>query len=121
PNFLWITLEDISPHVGCYGDEYARTPNIDALAARGVRYTNAFSTIGVCAPSRSTLITGVYAPSLGTHPMRCQGDLPDEVRCFPQYLREAGYYCTNNVKTDYNFKAPRESWDESSRNAHYRN
>ena len=121
PNILWITLEDISPHVGCYGDKYARTPNMDALAARGVRYTNAFATIGVCAPSRSTMITGVYAPALGTHHMRCQGDLPEGVPCFPQYLREAGYYCTNNVKTDYNFKPPREAWDESSKDAHYKN
>ena len=121
PNFLWITLEDISPNLGCYGDKYAHTPSMDALAARGVRYTSAFATIGVCAPSRSTLITGVYAPSLGTHPMRCQGDLPDGVQCFSRYLREAGYYCTNNVKTDYNFKHPRESWDENSKNAHYKN
>jgi len=121
PNFLWITLEDISPNLGCYGDQYARTPSMDALAARGVRYSNAFATIGVCAPSRSTLITGVYAPSLGTHPMRCQSDLPEGVPCFPQYLREAGYYCTNNVKTDYNFKHPRETWDENSKDAHYKN
>jgi N-sulfoglucosamine sulfohydrolase len=121
PNFLWITLEDISPNLGCYGDAYARTPHIDSLAQRGVRYTNAFATIGVCAPSRSTLITGVYAPALGTHHMRCQGTLPASIQCFSKYLRDAGYYCTNNVKTDYNFQHPKGSWDESSNKAHYKN
>jgi uncharacterized sulfatase len=105
PNVLWITCEDISPNLGCYGDSYAVTPNLDRLATQGVRYTHAFAPIGVCAPSRSSLITGMFAPSFGTHPMRCQGTLPDSVRCFPEYLRQAGYYCTNNVKTDYNTSA----------------
>ncbi|HEY8503259.1 MAG TPA: sulfatase-like hydrolase/transferase, partial [Gemmataceae bacterium] len=85
------------------------------------RYTYAFAPIGVCAPARSCLITGMYPPSIGTHHMRCQGTLPDQVRCFPEYLRRAGYYCTNNVKTDYNFRAPKGSWDESSNKAHWRN
>ena len=120
PNILWITCEDISPNLGCFGDLYAVTPNLDRLATEGVRYTNAFAVIGVCAPARSTLITGMYAPSLGTHPMRCRGTLPDYVRCFPEYLRDAGYYCTNNVKTDYNFATPESAWDESSRQAHWR-
>src|SRR5688572_16860976 len=120
PNILWITCEDISPNLGCYGDQYAVTPNIDRLASQGVRYTHAFAPIGVCAPSRSCLITGMYACSIGTQHMRCNGNLPDEVRCFPQYLREAGYYCTNNSKTDYNFRHNRETWDESSGSAHWR-
>jgi uncharacterized sulfatase len=121
PNVLWITCEDISPHVGCYGDPYAVTPNIDKLATQGVRYTNAFAPIGVCAPSRSTLITGMWACSIGSHHMRCQVKLPDDVKCFPEYLRQAGYYCTNNVKTDYNFAQPASAWDESSGKAHWKN
>jgi uncharacterized sulfatase len=121
PNILWITCEDISPNLGCYGDPYAATPNLDAFAKQAVRYTRAFAPIGVCAPSRSSLILGTYASSVGTQHMRCKGTLPDYARCFPEYLRKAGYYCTNNVKTDYNFDAPKGSWDESSAKAHYRN
>ena len=120
PNILWITCEDISPNLGCYGDNYAVTPNLDRLAAQGVRYTAAFAPIGVCAPSRSTLITGIFAPALGSHHMRCQATLPADVKCFPQYLRQAGYYCTNNVKTDYNFSHDKATWDESSAKAHWR-
>ena len=111
PNILWITCEDMSPNLGCYGDEYAVTPNLDKLAARGVRYTHAFSHAGVCAPSRSGLITGMYPTSLGSHHMRCSTTLPDFVKCFPEYLREAGYYCTNKSKTDYNFPVPPNAWD----------
>jgi N-sulfoglucosamine sulfohydrolase len=118
PNILWITCEDISPNLGCYGDAYAVTPNIDAFAKQGVRYTKAFAPIGVCAPSRSTLILGVMAPSVGSQMMRCQATLPGAVRCFPSYL--TGYYRTNNVKTDYNFNAPKDTWDESSPKAHWR-
>lgn len=121
PNILWITCEDISPHLGCYHDPDAATPRLDRFAAESLVYTRAFATIGVCAPARSTLITGLYPPSLGTHPMRCQGTLPRDVHCFPVYLRAAGYYCTNNVKTDYNFTGPDDVWDESSRQAHWRN
>jgi uncharacterized sulfatase len=121
PNILWITCEDMSAKLGCYGDAYAHTPNLDRLAARGIRYTHAFATSGVCAPARSCLITGVYPSSLGTHFMRCRGELPEFIRCYPEYLRQAGYYCTNNSKTDYNFAHPRSTWDESSGRAHWRN
>ena len=120
PNILWISCEDISPHVGCYGDSYAVTPNIDALAKQGVLYENAFATIGVCAPARSTIITGMYPPSIGSQHMRCTGRLPKGVRCFPELLRKAGYYCTNNSKTDYNLRAPKKTWDRSNRTAHWR-
>jgi len=85
-----------------------------------VRYTNAYAVTGVCAPNRSCLITGVYPSSLGSHDMRSTTRLPAAVKCFPEYLRPAGYYCTNNVKTDYNFPVPRTAWDESSRKAHWR-
>jgi len=121
PNILWITCEDMSPRLGCYGDRYAITPHIDRLAARGVRYTNAFAPIGVCAPARSSLILGMYAPSVGTHHMRCQGTLPEGVKCYSEHLRNAGYYCTNNVKTDYNFQHPKTAWDECSNKAHWKN
>jgi len=120
PNILWITCEDISPWLGCYGDDFADSPNIDALAARGVRYLNAYATAPVCAPARSCLITGVYATSLGTQHLRSDVKLPGNIRCFTEYLRSVGYYCTNNYKKDYNFKDV-NAWDESSKTAHWRN
>jgi len=119
PNVLWITCEDISPWLGCYGDALADTPNLDRLAAGGVRYTNAYVTAPVCAPVRSCIITGVYATSLGTQHLRSDVALPPEIRCFTEYLRKAGYYCTNNAKKDYNF-ADVNAWDESSAEAHWR-
>ena len=122
PNVVWITCEDMSPNLGCYGDTYAVTPNLDRLAARGVRYTRAFTHAGVCAPSRSGLITGMYPTSLGSHHMRCTTTLPDFVKCFPEYLREAGYFCTNQSKTDYNFPVPPGAWDvPGGAKAHWRN
>lgn len=121
PNILWITCEDMSPNLGCYGDDFAITPNLDRLAGQGVRFTNAFSICGVCAVGRSCLITGVYSSSLGSHHMRCRTVLPDHIKCFSELLRNAGYYCTNNSKTDYNFDVPKNAWDENSRKAHWRN
>ena len=120
PNVLWISTEDISPDLGCYGDKYAVTPNLDKLATEGVRYDNVFSHAPVCAPARSGIITAMYPTTIGTHHMRCQGVPPPYVKCFPEYLRAAGYYCTNNVKTDYQFAAPLTAWDENSRRAHWR-
>jgi arylsulfatase A-like enzyme len=126
PNILWLTSEDNSPYLGCYGDELARTPNLDRLAVEGVRYRNAFANAPVCSSARSTLITGMYASSLGIHNHRSGVSIPDSFRFYPELLREAGYYCTNNSKTDYNFliDGKRNSthfWDESSTTAHYRN
>lgn len=121
PNILWISCEDISPHLGCYGDPCAITPHLDRLASEGVRYTHAFTTAGVCAPCRSGIITGMYQTTHGTHHMRCQAVLPESVRPFPIALREAGYYCTNNSKTDYQFQHPKETWDASSSKAHWKN
>ncbi|KPJ75347.1 MAG: hypothetical protein AMS14_03740, partial [Planctomycetes bacterium DG_20] len=124
PNLLWITCEDMSPNLGCWGDPYARTPNLDRLAAQSVRYTNAFATAPVCSPTRSCLITGVYASSLGTMHLRSQFPIPPRMKGFPSYLRAAGYYCTNNVKTDYNTAnepaVVRASWDACSAKAHWR-
>lgn len=124
PNILWITAEDMSATLGCYGDDYATTPNIDRLASESVRYTHAFATAPVCSPVRSCLITGVYATSLGTHNMRSAFPIPKSIRGFPSYLREVGYFTTNSVKTDYNTSSWQrlvaESWDESSNAAHWR-
>jgi len=145
PNILWITCEDLSPRLGCYGDRTVPTPNINRLAHEGVLYTNAFATTGVCAPSRHALITGMYPTSTYALQMRnlsrtsALGEIKDpamrvfamtrplyeavppvEVRCLTEYLRLAGYYCSNNVKQDYQFRAPVTVWDESSRQAHWR-
>ena len=121
PNILWISCEDISPHLGCYGYEQANTPNLDRLASEGARYTHAFTVAGVCAVNRSATITGMYSTTLGTQHMRCTAKLPSHIRCFPEYLRDTGYYCTNNSKTDYNFSHSKETWDESSGKAHWKN
>ena len=141
-NILWLTFEDSSPWLACYGDKTAPTPNIDRLAREGVRYTHAYATTPVCAPARHTLITGMYATQTGAMHMRngtrseegvarnplAYADIPlyeavppPQVRCFPEYLRAGGYYATNNVKQDYQFVAPPTVWDESSNRAHYRN
>jgi N-sulfoglucosamine sulfohydrolase len=120
PNFLWITAEDINPFIGAFGDSVARTPHLDALAAEGVRYTNTFATAPVCSPARGCLITGVYASSLGTMHLRSEVSIPEHIPGFPVYLRNAGYYCTNNEKTDYNFDET-GIWDESGGTAHWRN
>ena len=122
PNILWLSCEDISPHLACLGDPHAITPRIDALAREGVRYTNVFTAAGVCAPCRSTIITGMYQNSIGTHHMRCNAELPGWLKPFPVLMREGGYFCTNNSKTDYQFKTPNASqiWDASSSKAHWR-
>ena len=120
PNILWISAEDISPDLGCYGDPHATTPNLDRLASQGVRFDRAFAVAPVCAPSRSSIITGMYATSIGSHNMRSDIIPPAYVRCFSEYLRAAGYFCTNNVKTDYNFRPPLTAWDENGRDAHWK-
>jgi N-sulfoglucosamine sulfohydrolase len=122
PNILWLTSEDNGPFLGCYGELNADTPRLDRLAAEGIRYTHAFANAPVCAPARNSIITGMYACSLGTQHMRSTRPVPAKIQFFPQPLREAGYYCTNNVKEDYNVEEkPEGVWDESSRNATYKN
>lgn len=123
PNILLIVAEDMSPRVGAYGDTVAQTPTLDALAANGVRYGNAFSVAGVCAPNRSSLITGVYTISMGTHQMRTgfgvpgtdvesyQAVPPPDVKAFPELLRAGGYATANFLKKDYQFGAPFTVWD----------
>ncbi len=130
PNVLWITAEDMSPNLGCYGDRYADTPHLDQLAAEGTRYTRFFAESPMCAPSRATIITGMHNGPLGASQMRSLHRVPDFVRPFTAWLREAGYYCVNNSKTDYNLarnasndnaEFVHEGWDESSPSAHWRN
>lgn len=151
-NILWLSCEDIDPILSCYGTKGIETPNIDRLAKEGIRYNNAYSTVGVCAPSRSSIITGMYPVSIGSHNMRTSSNVvyrgvdgeqypshhavtgktghnipqysvvpPFEVRCFTEYLRMAGYYCTNNDKCDYQFYPPFTAWDENSKTADYKN
>lgn len=125
PNILWIVAEDINPNFGCYGDAYAVTPVLDKLAQESIRFTQCFAEAPACAPSRFTLITGMHAGPYGTSQMRSRHPLPEHIKGFPSYLRAVGYYCSNNDKTDYNCgdatRFIRESWDESSRKAHWRN
>ena len=142
PNILWITCEDMSPRLGCYGDTVVETPNIDQLALEGMRFTNFYGVAGVCAPNRSAIITGMYPTSYGAMHMRTisrtasidkvtdpealaipvyEATPPPEVKCFTEFLRANGYFCTNNVKTDYQFHPPVTAWDENSREAHWRN
>ena len=141
PNIVWLSVEDMSPWIGPYGDPTVPTPNLDRLAREGVVYDNAFATSPVCAPARSSLITGMFCTRIGTMQMRngnpskaavakdpdayknipgYEGLPPAFVRCFPEQLRAAGYYCTNNSKKDYQFKEPVTVWDESSRRAHWK-
>ena len=143
PNILWLTCEDISPTLSMYGDSTAKTPNLDQLAKEGIVFDNVFAVVGVCAPSRSSIITGMYPTSIGTMHMRTAKDIqswgkrsysgpsmavdingekvpnysaviPSYVKCFSEYMREAGYYCINNQKTDYQFAAPVTAWDENN-------
>ena len=142
PNILWISTEDMSPRLGCYGDATVPTPNIDRFAKEGIRYTRAFGVYGTCSPNRHALITGMYPNETGGMAQRVtkrtaalskitdpdllaipvyEATPPAGVKCFSEYLRAAGYYCTNNVKTDYQFATPITAWDESSDDAHWRN
>ncbi|MBQ0734681.1 sulfatase-like hydrolase/transferase [Aquimarina celericrescens] len=120
-NILWIVSEDNSPWLGCYGDSIATTPHLDRLASKGILFTNAYSNAPVCAPSRNSLITGMYSPALGTQHMRSTYKIPDSIQFYPKLLKEAGYYTSNNVKKDYNTTDQPEVWSESSKTATYKN
>ncbi len=148
PNILWLTCEDISPTLSMYGDSTAHTPNLDRLAKEGLVFDNVYAVVGVCAPSRSSIITGMYPTSIGTMHMRTALDIqswgkrkykkvgmgkdingnpvpqysaviPEQVKCFSEYMRISGYYCTNNQKTDYQFAAPVTAWAENNTKADY--
>ncbi len=121
PNIVWACAEDMSPHMGCYGETTIRTPNIDRLAREGARFTRAFITAPVCSPSRSAMVTGMYQTTIGAHNHRSSRDeikinLPAHIKLIPQYFKDAGYYTCNgriwpedaveraaSGKTDYNF------------------
>lgn len=121
PNILWITSEDNSAFLGCYGDEFANTPNLDKLASEGFLYTHAYANAPVCAPARNTIISGIYANSGGHSNMRSNYPRGKQVKFHVEAMRELGYYTTNSVKTDYNTNVAKEVWDESSSDAHYKN
>lgn len=140
PNIVWIVCEDLSPqHLESYGGTGGKTPFLNALAAESVQYNQVFATAGVCAPSRAALITGAYQTSIGAMHMRTLAPsaaaldayppgfkgystlLPEGMRTYPELLRSAGYYTSNNSKEDYQFESPVTMWDDSSVKAHYRN
>ena len=124
PNILWIVTEDNSLHyMNLYTKGGAEMPNISSLASEGIVFNNAFSNAPVCSVARSTIITGVYSPRIGTqyHRRMSLVKLPDDVKPLPVYLKEAGYYTSNNSKEDYNFIKDGEIWDESSGKASYKN
>jgi arylsulfatase A-like enzyme len=117
PNILWLVCEDSNVNwIGCYGFPEARTPNIDALAKQGFRYTSVYASAPVCATQRSTWITGINSISMGTHPMRSRYPIPhDLIKYYPDHLRAAGYHTANHSKTDYNIggRADTDCWDSS--------
>lgn len=125
PNIVWIVTEDNSPDwLRLYNPEGgAPMPNIEQLAERGLVFNHAFSNAPVCSVARSTIISGCYAPRVGAQYHRRMElvPLPVGLKMFPQYLRDAGYYATNNSKEDYNFIKAGSPWDESSGKATYRN
>ena len=124
PNILWIVTEDNSLHyMNLYTKGGAEMPNVSSLASEGIVFNNAFSNAPVCSVARSTIITGVYSPRIGTqyHRRMSLVKLPDDVKPLPVYLKEAGYYTSNNSKEDYNFIKDGEIWDESSGKASYKN
>lgn len=133
PNFLLIVFEDMSPHIGAYGDEQARTPVLDDFAAQSVLYEQVFTTAGVCGPSRAALAMGMHQQSIGAQQMRAQQGValadgsrlpytavpPSQVKAYPELLRAAGYYTSNNGKTDYQLDlsvsgGPFTVWDETN-------
>ena len=132
-NILWIVTEDMGCYLPAFGDSTIKTPHLSQLASEGVCYTNVYSPSGVCAPSRAAIATGMYPSSIGANHMRTgktavkanlpyyEAIPPPNVKMLSQLLREKGYYCTNNDKTDYQFTHPVGAWNESNKHAHWRN
>ena len=147
PNILWLVAEDLSPVIPSFGDSTIQTPNLSRLAAEGVCYDNVYSPSPVCSPSRAALATGMYPTHIGANHMRTgpwfATDIPQSVldgyksipanfehyealpptgvRMFSEYLREKGYYCTNNAKQDYQFRCSVTAWDENGNKGHWKN
>ncbi len=126
PNILWIIAEDMSPDLGCYGNRVVTTPNLDALADKGMRFSHVFTTGPACSPSRTALATGVYQTTLGAHHMRyserLKPALPRGIKVLPELMREEGYF-TGNIKDvggtgtgkdDWLFQSPAKTWDTKS-------
>ena len=148
PNILWLVAEDLSPYIPSFGDSTIQTPNLSRLAAEGVCYDNFYSPSPVCAPSRAAISTGMYPTKIGANHMRTgpwyASNIPEEllaraaqfmpeglkpyeavpeagVKMMSEVLREAGYFCTNNAKQDYQYRATLTAWDENGKKAHWRN
>lgn len=135
PNILVLMAEDMSTRVHALGDPVAITPNLDKLAAQSVYYSAAFTTSGVCAPSRAAHITGMHAIAFGAQHMRTasapagayKSVPPPEVKAYPELLRRAGYYTWTDQKLDYQFSGPFAGsgpstiWDEQGFAGHWRN
>ncbi|MGB0370167.1 MAG: sulfatase family protein [Opitutales bacterium] len=133
PNFLWFILDDVSPLLSVYGYSGVKTPNIDRIAEEGCVYENAFATASVCPTSRNSIFTARYQTANGAHHARTtfagkrapagveayHACPPPYVKCFTEYLRAEGYFCTNNSKTDYQFGDPSSAWDVCSSAAHW--
>jgi len=123
PNIVWITSEDNSQHyLRLFDKNGTPTPYIERLAQHGITFKRAFSNGAVCSVARSTLIAGAYSPGLGTqfHRRMQEVSMPEDLRMFPAYLREAGYFTANNAKEDYNQFKAEDVWDESSKKASWR-
>jgi len=120
PNLVWIASEDNSVHyLKLFDENGVNTPHIESLAEKGITFTRAFSNGPVCSVARSTLATGCYAPRVGAqfHRKIQQVPMPGDLKMFPVYLREAGYYTANLRKEDYNLIKGEDVWDESSTEA----
>jgi arylsulfatase A-like enzyme len=129
PNILWLIAEDFGPELGCYGTSQVSTPNLERIAAEGVRYTRAYTTAPVCSASRSAFMTGMYQTTIGAHNHRSHRDdgyqLPDGRARAPDWLRDAGYFTANIVtlpptllfkgtgKTDWNFTRETPAFDSA--------
>ncbi len=124
PNILWVIAEDMGVELGCYGEPLVHTPNIDKLAAEGIRYTQVCATAPVCSAARSALMTGMYQTTIGAHNHRSHRkdryELPEGVELLTARFRRAGYFTANirefpgkikgTGKTDWNF-APQQPFD----------
>lgn len=111
PNILWLFQEDLSPWLGCYGHQVQKgeTPVLDAMAESGIRFSRAYVPAPVCSICRSAIITGTNQIRFGAHEHRSRRGkaelpLPEGMKTIPELMTEAGYFCFNVGKTDYNFE-----------------
>ena len=110
PNIVWLNTHDVSArHLGCYGDPYARTPNLDRIAGEGVRYTSAFTAGPICSPSRTSIFTSMHPTTLGTHHHRSFAVRPPFAQLLPAYLTSNGYASTQ-INSDINTYIDSDEW-----------